>query len=550
MSYLVIARKWRPQTFAEIVGQPHVVRTLQNALRHGRIAHAYVFSGQRGVGKTSTARILAKALNCERGPAVEPCNACERCHEITSSRSLDVLEIDAASNRGVDQIRELREMMRYAPAASRYRVVILDEAHQLTPEAFNALLKTLEEPPERSLFVLATTEPDSLPETILSRAQHFHFRNLAFGEIVSLLEKVASAEGLQAEPGALAVIARLAEGSLRDALSLLEQAVAYCPGAVQEQSVRELFGIVGQEMLDALVEAVATGSATGALELAQRLASLGYDPLSFVREAVRHFRNLLVVSVCGADSALVEAMGNERPRLHAQAARFGEEDLTRLVQILLEMQNELRRHPDPSLHLEVGLLRMVNARRLAPLEEVLAELREQIAQPDPAPHRSNSSPSGSRTAPAAPATSAGPTTTAAKASASQTEATPWTALREALARQKFLASLVEHVTRWELVGEELRLSFPVEQRTLAELLQAREPSEKLQRIASQVLGQPVRVCVRLDTTPSRAAMEPLATPPTRPNEAVANPFDEHPAVRMLLERFGGKISSIKRAEES
>jgi DNA polymerase III subunit gamma/tau len=226
MTYQVIARKWRPQTFADLVGQEHVTETLANAIKKDRVVHAYIFSGARGVGKTTAARILAKALNCVNGPTAEPCGVCDSCKEIAAGSSLDVIEIDAASNRGIDQIRELREMVRYAPAASRSKVVILDEAHMLTGEASNALLKTLEEPPERMIFVMATTQPEDLEDTIRSRSQHFHFRALTFNEITDRLKYIATKENLKIEDGALAVIARMAEGSMRDALSLLEQARA------------------------------------------------------------------------------------------------------------------------------------------------------------------------------------------------------------------------------------------------------------------------------------------------------------------------------------
>src|SRR5580704_11890361 len=228
MSYQVIARKWRPQTFADVVGQQHVTRTLANAVQSGRVAHAYIFSGARGVGKTTTARILAKALNCVHGPTSSPCNQCDSCREITAGSSLDVLEIDAASNRGIDQVRELRDMVRYAPVGGRYKIIILDEAHMLTDEASNALLKTLEEPPDKVVFVMSTTEPDELADTIRSRSQHFHFRALSFAEISTALEDICAKESLKAEPEALGVMARVAEGSLRDGLSLLEQARAYC----------------------------------------------------------------------------------------------------------------------------------------------------------------------------------------------------------------------------------------------------------------------------------------------------------------------------------
>src|SRR5271169_4276897 len=220
MTYQVIARKWRPQTFADLVGQEHVTNTLANAIRNNRVAHAYIFSGARGVGKTTTARILAKALNCVKGPTPEPCNECDSCLEVAAGNSMDVIEIDAASNRGIDQIRELRDMVRYAPSCGKHKVIILDEAHMLTDEASNALLKTLEEPPERVVFVMATTQPEDLAETIRSRSQHFHFRALSFGEIATALGVIVEKEGLEAEPGALAVMARAADGSLRDALSL------------------------------------------------------------------------------------------------------------------------------------------------------------------------------------------------------------------------------------------------------------------------------------------------------------------------------------------
>src|SRR5690349_12122020 len=244
MSYQVIARKWRPQTFAEIVGQQHVTHTLQNAIQNNRVAHAYIFSGARGVGKTTTARILAKALNCVHGPTPAPCNECDSCREIAAGNSLDVLEIDAASNRGIDQVRELRDMVRYAPVGGRYKVIILDEAHMLTDEASNALLKTLEEPPDKVVFVMATTEPEELAETIRSRSQHFHFRALSFAEISDALVEICAKEKLTAEPGAIAVMSRAAEGSLRDGLSLLEQARAYCGSEITDAQVRELLGVV------------------------------------------------------------------------------------------------------------------------------------------------------------------------------------------------------------------------------------------------------------------------------------------------------------------
>src|ERR1700691_2865512 len=375
MAYQVIARKWRPQTFDDLVGQKHVTETLGNAIRNNRVAHAYIFSGARGVGKTTAARILAKALNCVNGPTAEPCGVCDSCVEVAAGTSLDVIEIDAASNRGIDQIRELREMVRYAPAGTRNKVVILDEAHMLTGEASNALLKTLEEPPDRVIFVMATTQPEDLEDTIRSRSQHFHFRALTFAEITGRLEEIAAKENLKIEPGALAVIARMAEGSLRDALSLLEQARAYCGEKIGAEEVRALLGVVPDDALEELVEAITAGSADRALALGHTFKKEGRNLQHFWREAIRHMRNLLIARVSGADSDLIAATADQRPALAKAAAQFTEEDLTLFFQILLQTDDDLRRKPDPRVHLEMGLLRLINAQRLAPMEELLAELR-------------------------------------------------------------------------------------------------------------------------------------------------------------------------------
>jgi len=574
MGYKVIARKYRPQTFAEIVGQEHVTRTLANAIQSNRVAHAYIFSGVRGVGKTTTARILAKALNCVKGPTAEPDNTCDSCREISAGTSLDVLEIDAASNRGIDQIRELREMVRYAPASSRYKIVILDEAHQLTDEASNALLKTLEEPPERVVFILATTRAEDLVETIKSRAQLFQFRSLTFKEIAGEIERIAKSENLKIESGAVGVLARAAEGSLRDGLSLLEQAISYSGDEITDAQVRELLGVVAESVLDELVEAIATQSAERALSLVHRLISDGQNLQHFCREAIRHFRNLLVARVCGADSDLVAAPADERPRLAEQSAKFSEEDLTRFFNILLSTDDDLRRQPDPRLHLELGLLKLVNAQRLAPLEEILAELRGEAREmPRAARHLQSDSAQRAAAASQTPATQ---TVSASSASgsgaaaatrmapepiakaASPVPASPprivaraaedvanglasaqVDAIKTALQGQKFLWSMVEHASRWEVESGELRLFFPSESRALAEMLQARDAMERLRTVLNQVVGQPLRVCVKLESGRATTA---------RSSELRAR-FEEDPIVRAMLERFGGQISKVKRPGE-
>jgi DNA polymerase-3 subunit gamma/tau len=558
MGYQVIARKWRPQSFREVVGQQHVTHTLENAIHSGRVAHAYIFSGARGVGKTTTARILAKALNCVKGPTPEPCNECDPCREITAGTSFDVIEIDAASNRGIDQIRELREMVRYAPAASRHKVVILDEAHQLTDEASNALLKTLEEPPDKVIFVMATTRPEDLVDTIRSRSQHFHFRALTFAEIVRALEDIAKKENLEIDSGALAVLARAAEGSLRDALSLLEQAIAFCGAKIGDAQVRELLGVVPEEALDELMSAIAAQSSERTLALVHKLISDGRNLQHFCREAIRHVRNLMVARVCGAESDLIAAPPDERPRLQKQAAQCSEEDLTRFFQILLATDEDLRRKPDQRLHMELGLLRLVNAARLAPLEELLAELRGEpgatrapvaraasatAAEPaarTAAPREESAAPQG---APRRPAAMSPPSVVVTAVETSGLAAAQVEAIKAAIqAQHKFLSSLIEPVTRWEIEGGEMRLYFPTESRALADMLQARDPLEKLRAISSQVMGQPLRVCVKLESARSSRAAEPTM------NE-LRSQFEQDPIVREMLRRFGGTISDVKRQRD-
>ncbi len=602
MTYQVIARKWRPQSFADLVGQQHVTETLANAIKMNRVAHAYIFSGARGVGKTTAARILAKALNCLHGPTAEPCGECDSCKEIALGTSLDVIEIDAASNRGIDQIRELREMVRYAPAASRSKVVILDEAHMLTGEASNALLKTLEEPPERVIFVMATTQPEDLEDTIRSRSQHFHFRALTFNEITSRLQYIAEKEGLKIDDGALSVMARMAEGSMRDALSLLEQARAYCGDDIHDEPVRNLLGVVPEDALNELVEAIAGQSAERALGLVHTFQKEGRNLQHFCREAIRHMRNLLIARVCGADSDLIAATPEQRPGLAKAAALFSEEDLTRYFQILLQTENDLRHKSDPRVHLEMGLLRMVNAARLAPLEELLAQARDGAGGSSQGGAAPRSTGSGSAT-PSFP-----PRSATANASSPQTGTKPmaasmWSASGIAAAaaparspetakqtngaaaanektslpspepiktlanevaavgltmeqvaeiksmiqsQQKFIAELLEHASRWELDGGELRICFSPEKSTFAGLIEGRDTLEKIRAASNKVLGRTVRVCARLETGAANASVSTRAASATQEMRAQ---FENDPMVKSMLQRFGGRISEVRRREE-
>src|SRR5580698_9378023 len=376
MSYTVLARKYRPQKFSEVIGQEHVTRTLQNAIEQGRTAHGYIFSGHRGIGKTTVARILAAALNCRSKdhPVPEPCGICESCTEIRAGNSVDVIEIDAATNRGIDEIRELREAARYKPARDRFKIYILDEAHQITDAAFNALLKTLEEPPDHIVFMLATTQPEDIPQTIRSRCQHFSFRAVKFDDIVGQLRDLVGREKIEADDDALALLAEAGDGSMRDALSILDQAIASSSGKITADSVRNLVGAAPAHILEEVMQAVARGASDEVLRAVDQLISEGHSPTHFARQMVRFLRNSAVAKIAGKDSSLLQVSSEERERVARVAELFGEEDLTRHLQIMLRTYGELGYKQEQRFHLELGLLKMANAQRILPIEQLLSDV--------------------------------------------------------------------------------------------------------------------------------------------------------------------------------
>jgi DNA polymerase-3 subunit gamma/tau len=381
MSYQVLARKYRPQKFSEVIGQEHVTRTLKNALEQGRTAHGYIFSGHRGIGKTTVARILAMALNCRSSdkPVAEPCGVCESCTEIRAGNSVDVIEIDAATNRGIDEIRELREGTRYRPARDRFKIYILDEAHQITDAAFNALLKTLEEPPGHVVFMLATTQPEDIPQTIRSRCQHFSFRAVGFEEILHQLKDLSGREKIEADEDALALLAEAGDGSMRDALSILDQAIASSTGRLTAEQVRNLVGAAPAGVLEEVMQAVAQGSSETVLRQVDRLISEGHSPTHFARQMVRFLRNTVVARIAGAESSLLQISSDERQRVARIAALFEEEDLARHLQIMLRTHSELGYRQEQRFHLELGLLKMAHAQRLLPIEQLLSETAGTVA---------------------------------------------------------------------------------------------------------------------------------------------------------------------------
>jgi DNA polymerase III subunit gamma/tau len=376
MTYLVLARKWRPQTFEDVVGQPHVTKTLQNAVHSGRVAHAYLFTGARGVGKTSVARILAKTLNCDQHPASGPCNSCSNCREITQGNSIDVLEIDGASNRGIDSIRELRETVRYRPGKSRYKIYIIDEVHMLTTEAFNALLKTLEEPPDHVLFVFATTEPHKIPQTILSRCQRFDFRRIAIPELVQHLRKIVSSESGTFSDAILFAVAREADGSMRDGQSLLEQLMAFSGEGLSDDEILDVLGVVDRRSVLRVADAVLSGDARTCMEVVEEIYRRGMDIRRFCQQLCDHFRNVLFVSLGGEDpGGGLELPGEEIETLRRQAAVTSPDNLYLYFQTVLKGEEEIRRSSLPRISLEMLLLRLSQQPKLDTLDRALTTLK-------------------------------------------------------------------------------------------------------------------------------------------------------------------------------
>lgn len=385
MAYQVLARKYRPQKFGDVVGQEHVTRTLLNALEQGRIAHGYIFSGHRGIGKTTIARILAMALNCrtaigsEGRPTPEPCAVCDSCTEIRNGNAVDVIEIDAATNRGIDEIRELRDAARYRPARDKYKIYILDEAHQITDAAFNALLKTLEEPPDHVVFMMATTQPEDFPQTIRSRCQHFSFHAVKFDDILGQLRTIAGQENITAEDAALALLAEAGDGSMRDALSIMDQAIASAPlvdgkAKLDAEQIRELMGTVPNTVFERLLDAVSENQTATVIQEINTLLNAGNSPAALARQFVRYLRNALMARIAGESTELLQISTDERARAARSAMLFSEEDLTRFLQVMLRTYDELNYRQEQRFHLELGLVKLVHLQRLLPVEELLSRL--------------------------------------------------------------------------------------------------------------------------------------------------------------------------------
>jgi DNA polymerase-3 subunit gamma/tau len=549
MSYLVLARKWRPQCFDDIAGQEHITRTLSNAIRSNRIAHAYLFTGVRGVGKTTAARILAKALNCEKGPTPNPCNQCSACAEITSGNCIDVLEIDGASNRGIDEIRQIIENVRYQPAQCRFKIYVIDEVHQVTRDAFNALLKTLEEPPSSVKFILATTEPHRLPETILSRCQRYDFRRITLREIVRRLDEISQQEGLKITKGALVLLAREADGSMRDAQSLLEQVLACVePGskshdetAVDERLLEEILGLAERQVLYELSNAVIQGNAQRCIELIAKVVVEGRDLGRLSRDLVEHFRNLLVVRLAKADAKEVEAFGKgqlldlpdqEIEDLRTQVADLSTEALLDYFDFMAAGDEEVNRSSNPRFPLETVLVRLATLPKTLPITQLLERL-EKLEKKLPGAGPAASAPV---TQTPQAATSAPP----AAFSAAGDKDNLWQNFVSFIGREKkFLASHLETATAHELPPGQLKIG--VTERHHLNYLQDPDNLSVLKNLAKRFFGDDVAVHI------TAADPESLGRRSETTGTGTTSLGDEGSTiVKEALRIFGGSIKPVRR----
>jgi DNA polymerase-3 subunit gamma/tau len=545
VSYQVFARKYRPQTFDDLVGQAHVTRTLKNAVEQNRLAHAYLFVGPRGIGKTSTARILAKALNCVNGPTVTPCGVCDSCKEITGGNSLDVLEIDGASNNGVEQVRELRDNVRYAPSKGHFKIYIIDEVHMLTSAAFNALLKTLEEPPPHVKFIFATTEPQKVLPTILSRCQRFDLHRIPANLIAQHLQFIAGKEKITLEPAAAHAIAKGADGGLRDAESMLDQLVAFCGDKIAEPDVLNVFGFTSEQTVAKFTEKILRGETPEALELLHAEAENGKDMMKLMSDLISYLRDLLVGKV--KPEALADDLNPDLQKsLEAQAAMIETDRLLELIDQFAAAEGRMKWAPNKRLHFEVAVIKAIQTLNQVTLNEVIENL---------AALRDGKVPSSEGRASARPTSAPKPETprVAEKTATTETKPAPppapssvdynevWRKTVEKVrATRRLIAGWVEAGTALGIEGRFLTVGFPPEQKAVMESLSIPKTREYVEAVMKEISGQDWKIkFVVKEGLPVVAPAEPAA--PKKPESQAT--FKDDPLIREALEIFKGEIKT-------
>ncbi|MEK6742107.1 MAG: DNA polymerase III subunit gamma/tau [Nitrospirota bacterium] len=536
MSYQVFARKWRPQVFEDVVGQGHITRTLQNAISTNRLAHAFLFSGPRGVGKTTTARILAKALNCKEGPTPTPCGKCDPCIETAAGTSVDVIEIDGASNRGIEHIRELRETVKYAPVGGKNKVYVIDEVHMLTNEAFNALLKTLEEPPPHVIFIFATTEPQKIPATIHSRCQRYGFKRIALTEIASKLREITDKEGIKVSDQGLNLIARAAEGSMRDSQSLLDQAVSYGGMEIRNEDLQAILGAVAQETLKTFADGLLARDASGLLRQIDALLEQGQDMRQFLAGVVEHIRNLIITRTVKDAGPIIELPAADLETIKQQASGTDTERLVMLFDSLSRTLEEMRWSPHQRFTLEVGLVKACSVATLKPLGEVLERMRSleaqlgsggqgQAGKPEAVRERPGSYASSARTTAPAPQPSAG---------SAPVHGDPWGRILGLLKQKKAsLASVLGHSKALNSTADTLVVgikgtSFQLEQ------AEQKESRDLVEQLAAEVLGRRIQIKYQL-------LAEEKKSPPKGTSSKKSAAEEQDPFLKDTLSIFNGQV---------
>jgi DNA polymerase-3 subunit gamma/tau len=570
MSYQVIARKWRPQKFEDVTGQEVLTRTLQNSLEHDRLHHAYLFSGARGVGKTTTARLVAKGLNCHKSdkPTATPCatideQACPSCREISEGRSMDVLEIDAASNTGVDNVRDvIINSIAVAPARDRYKVFIIDEVHMLSPSAFNALLKTIEEPPPRVVFIMATTDEHKVPETITSRCQLFEFRTIATAKIAERLRLIADAEKISISDEALREIARAGDGSMRDAQSAFDQVISFAGTKIKTEDVEKALGLAGADVLARVIKGIAENNPAEALAIVDDVVMRGHNLRNFLRDVLAHLRDLLVVKVSG-DAKILDSASTQTAALKEQADQFSQSDLVRFFHSLAETESTLKDAANPRYQVEVGLVRLMEMRHLAPLSDLV----QRIAALESA-LRTGKAPAEVKAPQAAPAANTQTPRASSAGSSRSTKAIEGAPLQAETAepapaaaandtsfigqiksrleqkRRRLLIAAIEGALRADLEADELVVEFSPEAKHYRDTLARTDNSKALREACAEVCGREIKL--RFVIRNGAEANQPPAEEEEQAKQKARHAVAQDPAVQQVLRAFGGQIVDIKQ----